>query len=356
MSSRKIISSAPGRVCLFGEHQDYLHLPVIPCAIDLRVSIAGETTDNGIAKLNLPDINSYEELNILQEQNYSVERDYYKSVINVLMKNGFTFSQGIKGEVKGKIPINSGTSSSSALIVAWINFLTQLSDQNRILDKAAVADLAFQAEVAEFNEPGGKMDHYSCSLGGMIYLDFEPELSFKEYKTEIGTMVLGDSGEPKDTKEILSRVKNGVLSILDKLNKEDSDFSLRKTEIEELDKYEAILSDDEIDLLKSTIINYNITLNADKYLSAEKIDDVKIGDLLNEHHHILNSKLRISTPKIERMLKAALDAGAYGGKINGSGGGGCMFAYAPQNPEKVAEAIEAQGGKAYIVNPGEGVL
>ncbi len=35
-----------------------------------------------------------------------------------------------------------------------------------------------------------------------------------------------------------------------------------------------------------------------------------------------------------------LDAGAYGAKINGSGGGGCMFAYAPASPEKVKAAIE----------------
>ena len=54
------------------------------------------------------------------------------------------------------------------------------------------------------------------------------------------------------------------------------------------------------------------------------------------------------------MMDAALNAGALGGKINGSGGGGCMFAYAPNNPEQVAEAIEKVGGKAYIVQKDEG--
>ena len=37
----------------------------------------------------------------------------------------------------------------------------------------------------------------------------------------------------------------------------------------------------------------------------------------------------------EAMIAAALDAGAFGAKINGSGGGGCMFAYAPDRPEIV---------------------
>ena len=57
----------------------------------------------------------------------------------------------------------------------------------------------------------------------------------------------------------------------------------------------------------------------------------------------------MSTPKIELMLDSAIQAGAFGGKINGSGGGGCMFAYAPVNAKKVVEAINKVGGKAYII-------
>jgi galactokinase len=60
--------------------------------------------------------------------------------------------------------------------------------------------------------------------------------------------------------------------------------------------------------------------------------------------------LDVSTIKIDNMLDAALDAGALGGKITGSGGGGCMFAYAPNNPEIVAEAIEKTGGRSFIIN------
>ena len=49
------------------------------------------------------------------------------------------------------------------------------------------------------------------------------------------------------------------------------------------------------------------------------------------------------------MLSAALDAGAMGGKINGTGGGGCMFVLAPENPGAIANAIEQQGGVAHII-------
>ncbi len=75
---------------------------------------------------------------------------------------------------------------------------------------------------------------------------------------------------------------------------------------------------------------------------------------MSEHHAVLRDVQGISTPKIERMMKAALKAGAYGGKINGSGGGGCMFVYAPEEPESVAAAIEREGGKAYVVRVDEG--
>jgi galactokinase len=82
--------------------------------------------------------------------------------------------------------------------------------------------------------------------------------------------------------------------------------------------------------------------------------DEKLGSLLNEHQVNLREHKRISTPKINRMIQAALDAGALGGKINGSGGGGCMFAYAPKDPEKVVAAIEKEGGKAYIITVDKG--
>ena len=45
------------------------------------------------------------------------------------------------------------------------------------------------------------------------------------------------------------------------------------------------------------------------------------------------------------MNELALNAGALGGKING--GGGCIFAYVPNNPKEVAEAIEKVLAKAH---------
>ncbi|MFC2133169.1 GHMP kinase, partial [Bacteroidota bacterium] len=49
------------------------------------------------------------------------------------------------------------------------------------------------------------------------------------------------------------------------------------------------------------------------------------------------------------MIDAAISAGALGAKINGSGGGGCMFAFAPNNALKVLEAVKKISGEAFIV-------
>ncbi|MCZ7373102.1 MAG: mevalonate kinase, partial [Candidatus Methanoperedens sp.] len=47
------------------------------------------------------------------------------------------------------------------------------------------------------------------------------------------------------------------------------------------------------------------------------------------------------------LVYAARNAGAYGAKITGAGGGGCMVALT-DSPEEVASAIEAAGGQAII--------
>ena len=57
---RELSVSAPGRVCLFGEHQDYLRLPVITAAINLRVSITGHARPDRLVQLDLPDVGSAE--------------------------------------------------------------------------------------------------------------------------------------------------------------------------------------------------------------------------------------------------------------------------------------------------------
>ncbi len=343
MSSTLIRISAPGRVCLFGEHQDYLGLPVIAAAISLRVTIEGTPRSDKTMFVRLPDIGSQESFLLNEELQYTQERDYFKSGVRVLRRHGFQFSKGYDCVVEGEIPINAGTSSSSALVVAWIHFLAQIADNRAELPPQDIALYAHEAEVLEFSEPGGMMDHYSISTGGVVFLEFFPAVSVARLDAPPGSFVLGNSHQPKETKTILARVKHGVLDTVRTIQEQHPEFSMQTARAEEISRFKSVLSSHQIELLRATITNRDITREARSLLQSQPVNKRGVGELLSQHQAILRDVLQISTPKIDTMIEAALEAGAYGAKINGSGGGGCMFAYAPERTELVADAIERIG-------------
>ncbi|MDZ7315495.1 MAG: GHMP kinase [candidate division KSB1 bacterium] len=348
--AKTVTVSAPGRICLFGEHQDYLGLAVITAAIDLRIRIRGRSTSDRKIRLHLPDLNEYACFDLIYPFHYTEERDYFKSTLNILQREGAELPFGVEALVRGRIPINSGTSSSSALVVAWTAFLLAMMRDPRAGDPLTIARLAHRAEVVEFREPGGQMDHFASAFGGLLFIDFGSETPPQRLPAKLGAFVLGDSREPKDTKGILARVKGGVMDALRILGK-----SAGQVTLEDVERNAARLSTEQQQLLRAQIVDRELTLEAYRLLSTPEVDHRRFGEMLTAHHEQLRDGLRISTPKIDRMLDAARKAGAYGGKINGSGGGGCMFAYAPENTPKVAEAVAEQGGRAYIVRIAEGV-
>jgi galactokinase len=353
--SQRFSVSAPGRICLFGEHQDYLGLPVIAAAISLRLRIEGEPRPDRQIRISLPDIHQTESFTLQSEIPYDNQRDYYKSVINLLQREGAVIPSGYDIRLTSNIPINAGTSSSSALVVGWAYFLDRLARTAHIKTAAELADLAYRAEVEEFGEPGGRMDQTSISVGNVIYLESWPVPKVEALKPISGTFVLGDSQTAKDTLGVLKHVKYGMLEAVRKIREVNPGFSLHTFPAAQADEFRQLLTDDEFILFKGNLSDRDILLEAKALLEKGNVDPVVFGNLLNRHQINLREAKRISTPKIDRMIDAARNAGALGAKINGSGGGGCMFAYAPDNAEAVAEAIEREGGKSYIITIDEGV-
>ena len=343
--------STPGRICLLGEHQDYLGLPVISMAISLRSKITGQKNNSQIIIIHKPDINKIESFN-LDDINYSKPRDYFKSGLKVCQDEGINFSQGFECELTSTIPIQAGMSSSSAIVVSWIHFLSKIADNPPNWSTEKIGELAYKAEVLEFSEPGGMMDQYSTAIGGLIYLEFNPKFKIENFTSNLGTFVIGDSQQPKETIKILKRCKTQRISIFRKLKKMNPTFNLKDVSLDEIKDYN--LTNNEFSLLDGTLKNRNFLCLGKNELSNNRPSKRNIGNLLTKHHIILRDRLKISTPKIEKLIRVSLNAGAFGAKINGSGGGGCMFAYAPQNPEIVLNAINNAGGKGYIVNSDNG--
>jgi galactokinase len=180
-----------------------------------------------------------------------------------------------------------------------------------------------------------------------------PTTRLSSINASLKSFVLGNSHQPKDTKLVLANVKVKMLNIIGILTPKHPKFSLQSVSNDDLEGFRQDLDGEQFALLSGTIQNREITFEAKDALDQEPLDHKRIGNLLNRHQVILRDILKISTPKIDRMIDAALKAGAYGAKINGSGGGGCMFAYAPENPEIVAEAIRTVS-EAAIVNIDEG--
>jgi galactokinase len=339
--------SAPGRICLFGEYQDFLGLPVITAAINLRTRLRGFSTQDDKVRLDLPDLQEYTSFVLTYPLRYSMERDYFKSTLNVLWREGVQLKTGVEVTVRGAIPMNSGISSSSALVVAWTAFLLKLMNDPRADDPFAVARLAHRAEVVEFKERGGPMDHFASAFGGQLFIEAEEGKAPQRLPAQLGMFVLGDSREPNDATAILSYVKAATLDGLKRLGKRIHDLTL-----EYLDSVGSLLTPEQSRILHAQLVNRDLTRVAHAQLQDDSFNHQEFGNLLFKHYEQLRDGLRISTPKIDRMVDAAMEAGALGAKINGSAG---MFAYAPEKYREVAEAIVREGGKAYIVRVADGI-
>lgn len=367
MKSVRIKSSAPGRICLFGEHQDYLGFPVIAAAIDLRMNITGEAfldkeKKGDSLELDLPDIGrtlSFDSKNI----QYSSSKDYLKSSVNVLKKRNLYVPQTIKARFTGNVPIQAGTSSSAALSVAWNGFLLQAAraagkDVDSYLNvPVAIAELAYSAEVEEFNESGGRMDQYSSALGGIVFLDFYGEMSAEPLPLSplVREFVLGDSRQPKDTQKTLKRVRTAQEEGFNQLNTVLHFAHPFDVTLEQAMPYFDKIAPEILPYLRAALTNHSITYEARAELSEGQPDTARIAQLMNQHQQQLRDGLKISTAKIDGMIDAAMGTGALAGKINGSGEGGCMFAFCPGKQQEVAEAIEKAGGVPYIINIGPGL-
>lgn len=355
MKNNELLASAPGRICLFGEHQDYFGLPIIAAAINLRISISGVKIKNKVIKICLPDIKEEEKFPLGNEIPYRKKRDYLRSVVNILQRAGVEFDTGWNCLLKGTIPINSGTASSSALVVAWIKFLLEAAKDERAKTLESIAELGFEAEVAEFKEPGGKMDHYTSSLGGVIAIHFGQTLEVKKFQSPLKEFVLADSLIRKDTTGTLGYIKDHVLQGVDIMQKKIKNFTLRSPlrtrEKEEMEKLDPEVKR----LLKGTLMTRDLTAEGESLFESDPFDHKRFGQLLLKQQDVLRDYLHISSPKIEQMIEVSLDSGALGAKINGSGQGGCIFAYTPDCSQEVAEALKKIGAKPYAVRIDEGV-
>lgn len=357
MIDKEIHIVAPGRTCLFGDHQDYLGLPVIACAINRYIFLKATPNNSGIFRIRMKDIDRKRDIPVSEEFETLESRDYFGSALRVLKREGCVPTQGYDVHISGNIPINSGNSSSSAVLLAWIYFLTEAFGVDKPKTREFLAELGYRAEIVEHNEPGGMMDHFSIAVGGVVHIKTRAPFECQTIGSQLQGMVTGVSGVPKETVELLARVKGNALKSIQMVTDRFPDFDIHKANISDLKKYLSFLPSDLVPYFEAAIENHHITQKALLEFQKPKLDLPEIGKLMTAHHLILRDKLRITVPKIDAMIDSVMEKGVYGAKIVGSGGGGSIVVLSePGTEAEIVETLLAVGAKeAYPIKVDAGL-
>ena len=354
-TSTRIVSRAPARVCLFGDHQDYLGLPIIACAIDRYIDLTATPNNKKVFNIRMPDIKAVRKLPIDDPLDDLLPGDFLRTALKVCRRYGCKPTSGFDVFISGNVPVNAGLSSSTALTISWIQFLIRAFGAAQALSPLFLAQLAYETEVLEQGASGGKMDQYSIGFGQLIYL--APENDYMEsFELSPGPLVVGVSGIAKDTEGLLAHLKNGALTAVEQVRHHIPDFQLSQAGTDSLDTLLPMVATAYQDYLRAAVGNHEITQAARKILQQHTPDLDKLAVLMNRHHALLRDYLKITVPRIDAMVTAALSAGANAAKIVGSGGGGCVVAMTDAHCEaRVIAAIKAAGAvDAFSVLPAAG--
>ncbi len=345
MNLNKIFSSkAPARVCLYGDHQDYLGLPVIACAINKYIHVEGKKNKSKILSFHLVDLKRTVSICIDKISLKPIKGDHIGFVLYTLYKLGCQINTGMTIKIKSNIYINAGISSSSALVVSLVDFFTKSFVFPKKVDKKLIAEIAFKSEVIEQKGSGGRMDQYTIAISNTIFLETQNNGKYELLDNPFSSIIVANSGIKKETDFDLRRLKIKTLSVIDKIKNLNSDFDLKKVLPSELITYSKFLDHDSYDILYAAVHNYKITIEAYKELKKKKPKIDFLLSKINEHHQILKNKLKITIPKIDNMISKAFNAGALGAKIIGSGGGGSIMVIAKKDFEhSVIKSLQDSG-------------
>ena len=347
---KDIYIKVPARICFFGDHQDYLGLPVIAGTINRFITVYAKENNNNSFNISMPDIKRKRIINI-QNQILNVKQgDYFLSSIDILKKLGFNFHKGYDVVITGDIPVNAGLSSSSALVVAWIRFLIQIQEDSKKISNFQIGKWAHESEAIYFDQPGGLMDQYTIAHGGLVFIDTE-FAKVEKLPNNLSNLVVAESGIKKETLNVLKKAREYAQNSIKSLLKKHPDFDIKSFKEEDYEKYKNLIPKKYQTYFYSTIFNYIITLKAKNHILLNQINFKFLAELMNKHQFILDNYIKNTPKKMAKMILEANKSGALGSKIVGSGGGGCIVAMVEKkNISKVIETFIKNGAvNAYEV-------
>jgi mevalonate kinase len=307
-------SSAPGKIILFGEHAVVYNRPALAVPV-IQVHADVEVLDSPRAGIliHAPGIDLHAELDSLPD-----DHPIAAVILKVFSTLGISSplergqGEGLNISITSTIPVASGLGSGAAVSVALIRALSAYL--SRSLTDAEVNSLAFEIEKLHHGTPSG-IDNTVITYNRPVYfIKGQPIQTFKVGKPF--TIVIGDTGIPALTKESVGDVRR--LWLRDTVN-----FENYFNEIAQ------------------------IALIARRSIESGKPE--LLGELM-DHNHALLQSLTVSSPELDKLVKAARDAGALGAKLSGGGRGGNMIALVEQaKADAVADELMSAGAKRTII-------
>ena len=340
-----LFEKAAGRICFFGDHQDYLGLPVIAATIDRYIYMEATSIEETIFRIELLDEGKTEKISLNEINKPLAARDYFRSAIRVLAREGIELTQGYSVKVWGDIPIQAGLSSSSALVVAWIRLLLKMAVPHKQFPVEKIAHWSYTAEVLEFNEPGGLMDQYTIALGGLLYIDTRSG-NYQRLDAVWDSIVVVDSGIEKNTLNMLATAKTSALEALALVKKNHPNFQLEKATLADYEETVNELPKQLQSYWYAALHNHHITQKALAELKSPTTDLSCIAQCMNAHQRILQNDIKNTPEAMIGLMQLALEHGAKAMKIVGSGGGGCFVVLTTKTKEEqLIHALKKAGVK-----------
>jgi galactokinase len=303
MAASRMEVRAPGRVNLIGEHTDYSGGLVLPIAIQLGITLTFEPADE--IRLESP----------------GGER-YVSAVAEELAALGRP-EVGLRGGVEADLPQGAGLGSSGAFAVAVALALCEVAGFE--LEPLELARACQRAELRAVGVPSGILDQAASLLaraGSALLLDCG---SFEHRWVPL-----------PDDMEIL------VLDSGERHSLEESGYGDRRRELESRDPRRVRHVETENERVRTTVA------------ALERGDVRALGPIFAASHASLRDDYEVSTPALDSLVAAALDAGAFAARMTGGGFGGSIVALAePGHAEEVRARTGAQG---WIVRPVDGAI
>ncbi|OGO39972.1 MAG: mevalonate kinase [Chloroflexi bacterium RBG_16_56_8] len=299
-------ATAPGKVILFGEHAVVYARPAIAVPVfQVQAQATVVATDRDSVEIDAPDIARRYDLASASPD------DAIATIIRLTGARLAVEPRGFRVHIHSTIPVARGLGSGAAVSVAIARALSEFF--HRPLDAAQISALAYEVEKLYHGTPSGIDNTVIAFAQPVYYVRGQPFESFSVAQPFL--IAIGDTGIASPTKIAVGDV--------------------RRAWEHDRARYEVLF--DEIGA---------ITRAARR--AIESGDVAALGPLMNANQ-TLAREIGVSSPEIEKLVAAALEAGARGAKLSGAGRGGNVIALIEPGTRPAVERALLTAGAARVI-------